>query len=114
MVRLLITFGADVNSKTRGGRTPLHIASTRYSGSMITELLDRGADANIQDSRGWTPFYEAVKYNRTENAQILLPYTNLSLQDNDGKTALEITRSDEMKELISEYLNDPIKEPGEP
>lgn len=111
IARLLIASGADVNAKTDSGITPLHIASTRHSGNIIIELLNKGADPNVQDNLGRTPLYEAIQFKCDENAKILLPYTNLYLQDNDGKTALEIAYSNEIKELIEQYLLLDIKEP---
>jgi ankyrin repeat protein len=113
IVRALLQHGADVHAKNRDGATPLHIASTINYGPLIVVLLSIGADANAQDNLGRTPIFEAVKYNRADNVTILLPHTNLSLRDTDGKTVLENGCSDEIKKLIEEYLDDPIKEPGE-
>ncbi len=55
LIDLLLTRGADVNSRTRMGTTPLHTA-VLYARLEVAELLlDSGADLNAQSSSGATP-----------------------------------------------------------
>jgi hypothetical protein len=55
MIDLLITRGADVNSRTKMGTTPLHTA-VLYARLEVAELLlDAGSDVNAQSASGATP-----------------------------------------------------------
>lgn len=55
VVDLLISRGADVNSRTKMGTTPLHTA-VLYARLEVAELLlDAGADVNARSSSGATP-----------------------------------------------------------
>jgi len=68
IAELLISKGADVKAKNYGGYTPLHYASTKE----IAELLiAKGADVNAKTKRGDTPLDWAIKYKRTETADLL-------------------------------------------
>ncbi len=54
MIDLLLSRGADVNSRTRMGTTPLHTAAL-YARVEVAELLiDSGADVNAQSASGVT------------------------------------------------------------
>jgi len=54
MIDLLLSRGADVNSRTRMGTTPLHTAAL-YARVEVAELLiDAGADVNAQSASGVT------------------------------------------------------------
>ena len=61
VVPLLLEANADVNVRIEDGTTLLHLAA-RYAHPTIVEwLLDRGADANLQDNYGRTPSEFAEK-----------------------------------------------------
>ncbi|KAL3458337.1 ankyrin repeat-containing domain protein [Aspergillus heterothallicus] len=61
-----ISTGADVHS------TPLHYAS-RYGNDRIVEiLLAHGADAFVQDKRGYIPLIIAVRWGKVECTRLLL------------------------------------------
>jgi ankyrin repeat protein len=58
--RLLLEHGADVNAKSLDGRTPLMVAAARAgSSAVLTVLLDKGADPNV-DLEGLTALSEAA------------------------------------------------------
>ncbi|XP_022082212.1 ankyrin repeat domain-containing protein SOWAHC-like isoform X2 [Acanthaster planci] len=53
MIRLVADRGADVNSKSQGGYTPLHIAAMHNKESIMQFLIqDYHADVNIRDYSG--------------------------------------------------------------
>ena len=60
--------------------------------STLRNLLDMGANPNVQDSSGRTPLMYAAKLNDTKAIEIILEHrkkkVDVSLQCNDGKTAL--------------------------
>lgn len=53
-VKALLDKGADVNSKSPYGQTPLFFACDRGSFEIVKLLVDRGADVNVEDT-----FYHA-------------------------------------------------------
>ncbi|CAH8613976.1 unnamed protein product [Schistosoma margrebowiei] len=58
----LICLGANVNAKTKFGRTPLHIAAAHFSsGEIITDLVNR-ADIKMKDIFGETALDIARRY----------------------------------------------------
>ena len=54
-VKRLILAGADVNARTDGGATPLHIAASRGATPVASALIDNGADVQAKDADGRTP-----------------------------------------------------------
>uniref|UniRef100_A0A803MJT9 Chromo domain-containing protein n=1 Tax=Chenopodium quinoa TaxID=63459 RepID=A0A803MJT9_CHEQI len=56
-VRLLATYGADVNRKdvTGGGLTPLHMAAGYARPESARALIEAGADPEAEDDKGRTP-----------------------------------------------------------
>ncbi|KAH9996135.1 ankyrin repeat-containing domain protein [Russula compacta] len=53
-MRLLLEFGADVNSVMRHGWTPLHLASSKDKLEAVRLLLRHGANADALDELGGT------------------------------------------------------------
>lgn len=60
-IKVLIEYGADVNSKIASGRTPLHMATDRDSCNpkFVEFYLQHGADPNITDNQGQTSLHLA-------------------------------------------------------
>ena len=71
IVRLLIANGADVNAKTYGGWTPLHWAAGGGHKVIVELLIAEGADINAKYEDDVTPLDEAIKYKRTETADLI-------------------------------------------
>jgi ankyrin repeat protein len=64
--------GARVNVReTWEGNTPLHFAARTASKSLVTMMLDRGADLKAENKYGRTPLEEAEKFGITEIADML-------------------------------------------
>jgi hypothetical protein len=79
IAELLISKGADVKAKNYGGYTPLHYAPTK---EIVELLIAKGADVNAKTKRGDTPLDWAIKYKRTEIADLL--------RKHGGKTGEEL------------------------
>jgi cytohesin len=100
LVDLLISKGADVNSKDNTGTTPLHYAlgcspkggldSLKEGWKEVAELLlAKGADINAQGYYWWTPLHFAVKNNSKEAVELLLSKgADVNLKDIDDRTPL--------------------------
>lgn len=60
LINLLVSRGADVNSRTRNGTTPLHTA-VLYARLEVAEfLVGKGADVNAPSASGATPLALAI------------------------------------------------------
>ena len=70
----LIQCGADVNARTAGqaGVSPLHCAAIVGNLALAALLLDRGADINARDGRGFTPLHAAVGGGQMDVIRLLL------------------------------------------
>jgi ankyrin repeat protein len=53
-------------------------------------LLARGANANVQDAHGNTPLMSAILNKHTRCAELLLPHSDLSLTNKQGKNAFHL------------------------
>ena len=69
---LLLGSGADPDSRTNKGYTPLHGASERGHIDVVRRLLGGGASVNVLTNEGFTPLHSASHYNQTEAVQLLL------------------------------------------
>lgn len=94
MLTTLIKKGADVNvcchHKPRKsiGRSALHAAVKSGHTSIIDCLLKQGCDANMPDSRGWTPIHDAICEDNTNAAFKLLQH------EADPRRSFSISLSD--------------------
>ena len=50
--------GCEINARDREGYTPLHFAARLEDSAALTLLLERGADPNIPNDDGITPFHQ--------------------------------------------------------
>ena len=58
--KVLLEYGADINSTDAKGKSPLHLAVEEGHEEMIGLLLKYGADINLVDKNGWTPSAQAL------------------------------------------------------
>jgi hypothetical protein len=63
LVGLLVQRGADVNSRTKSGTTPLHTAVLYRRTEIAEYLIDKGADVNAKSASGATPLGLAIAAN---------------------------------------------------
>jgi len=87
-----ISAGADVNSKTLDGDTPLDLAMSMDKEEIAKLLLANGADVNAKNTVGWTPLHEAADRGQMEIAEILIDKgADLNAMDDDDRTPLDVT-----------------------
>src|SRR4030095_12812942 len=55
-VKLCVALGNDVNAANLAKETPMHGAAFRGVNTVVEFLLEKGAQLDPRDSRGWTPF----------------------------------------------------------
>ena len=104
VVKLLVSKGADINAKSKDGRTPLHlaIAFDRSSGAveMLRLLLARGADVNTRDKLGDTPLHTAASAGNTDIVEALVSGgANVNATDRNGDTPLKVAIAGSRKDI---------------
>lgn len=112
-VQALIRHGANINCKNHYGSTPLHRATFFGRVDVVQELLKHDVNVIEQDNSGTTCLHEASRFGYLEIVKLIIPYSNLEFKDNKGQTALDVVKTEEIRQFIQDFLDFPeIKEPG--
>jgi ankyrin repeat protein len=119
LAELLLVHSADPNIQQNDGETPLHLACFKGDLDMVKLLLFHKADPNIQNfTFGKTALHYAVDYSYSELITLLVSYNaNADLKDKHGKSAKDISRSQEISTLLSRsniFMCDPYEIPEKP
>ena len=106
--------GADLNARSAGGWTPLHVATVYNPPAVVKVLLDAGADPNARSGDGRAPLHMAVGYNKdkkkdhhrdAEVATILLNSgADPNVRSSGGWTPLHTAASGGGLSVISDLL----------
>lgn len=104
IMRLLLDYGADIDAREESGRTALYAAIDGEASAppnpldpvgenSVDFLLQKGADVNIQNEEGKTPFLYAVRFFSLYRPSSLLRRlrrygADLEIRDEEGETAL--------------------------
>lgn len=106
-VARIIAQGANVNEKSKLGKTPLIIAASAGHAKIVEVLLERGADIQARDNSGSTPLIAAATAAGDYGAvtKILLDNgADVNAKDNDGATALYIATYFGHRAVVTELL----------
>ena len=93
MAELLLAHGAEVNTKSPSGYTPLHAAVITGNTDLVELLIAHGAEVNAQESDGGhTPLYSAAGWMlcaRTELVRLLIAHgADVNIKSTSGWTPL--------------------------
>ncbi|MHC5073327.1 MAG: ankyrin repeat domain-containing protein [Planctomycetota bacterium] len=93
VIEVMLENGADINTRTSGGLTPLHLTMRlnyeEKSRELIEFLIDNGAGINIKDDFSWTPLHEAVVRGNKLGVQILVSKgADINMKNERGENAL--------------------------
>jgi len=107
---LLYEQGLDIEKPNIIQETPLHLAIKNHREPYIKWLLDNGADANIQDKNGVSPFHHAVASAVDLDKYVLMrtyATPNFDQKTNSGESILfESVRMNCKPELLKLLLED--------
>lgn len=88
-VRFALAMGANPNTHSSSGSTPLHRAAARNFIDIANMLLENGARAGIGNPKSITPLHFAAANGHAEMAELLIDYdANISPKNDDGQTPL--------------------------
>jgi len=111
-INLLLSNGAEINSRNNSGMTPIftYIEWTNGIQDTILELLiSNGASLDVQDVEGETPLhtYLGRLVVSIKTLQILMTETNILLEDNYGRLPLHLVCGNlgSTKEMIKLFLD---------
>lgn len=92
LVSLLISRGANVNSKDRRlEATPLHYAAMNGHVLIVNKLLDAGALIEVHAKDGYTPLHSAAHAGQKDTLKLLLDKgANINSRENSKMTPLHI------------------------
>ena len=71
-LKLLLSYGAKVNSRCIQGETPLHEAVLSGDVSCAEVLIESNADVNAKSNIGFTPIHVAALFGRADCLQLLI------------------------------------------
>jgi hypothetical protein len=114
-IAALLEAGACINLQDKNGATPLHRAVRTRCAEAVQCLLDAGCDPLLQNNSGSTPFHlavqntgrggsgsdEAIAAQRVIIAAFLKRGISPTLKDGNGKSVLDCTRSEQIRELLT-------------
>ena len=104
IIRLLVEYNADVNARSDSGNTALHDAAAYMSEEIIKFLIDRGADATIENLDGKSPqdIAKMPQYGRGEEIRQILT-GSLHAKTNIGEIIDEKTEREERDKQQDSY-----------
>jgi ankyrin repeat protein len=105
-LRLLKCYEVDVNIKDDLGRTPLHYAASSDNLSVVSLLIESGAELDAQDNDGQTPLYMALTegYYYETVWTLLDNGASVELENANGETALHLAVRNDYWENLVEVL----------
>ena len=106
IVELLLKAGAEVNSFTRDGATPLFLAAHNGFSAVCVRLIAAGANVNHQTSdKGLTACMIAAQYGRLKDVKLLLGSgTEVNALSHEGWSALCFAASNGHAACVAELI----------
>jgi len=105
IIELLLQAGADINSKTHIGETPLMVAFTESNREIFDFLLEKGADANMQDSFGETLLHRLAEGSRNDALEmielLLAKGADANIKNRIGDNPYNVASKKNKKEIIA-------------
>ena len=98
----IVADGADPDTCTSTGWTPLIFMVTRHDLEGVSKLIEAGADVNKAENDGWTPLMMAAEFGHTEMVKYLLDAgADVFMQTYTGRTALACAEAGKFTAVIN-------------
>jgi len=106
VVELLLTNGADNNSRTKeGALTPLHVAAVNGNQEIVQVLLNAGCDLESKDTKGNTSLALAVSIGNADVVKTLLQSgANCNCKNKSGSCPLIDATSKSYLQIVEDLL----------
>jgi quinoprotein dehydrogenase-associated probable ABC transporter substrate-binding protein len=106
--QVLLDAGADVNAPvTKGGYSPLMLASISGSNELAAALIEHGAKVNAANPGGVTALMIAAAGNRSSIVELLLKSgADVNARSEDGRTALSIAQANNSDAVVKTMKGD--------
>ncbi len=108
IMRILIGWGINLDTKDRKGRTALHVAAEWGREDIVKELIENGANVNIVDKNEETALHAAARRGFVKIATILIENgINVDRMNKNDKTATDIAiqyRQNQIAGLIEDFI----------
>ncbi len=92
--RLLLAYGADINTLDAGLCTPLHWSANKGDEKFVRLLLENNANPNARDLAWSTPLHEATRKNHIDIVKLLMNYkADPYIKDISEQSAFEIAQN---------------------
>ncbi|AAR83496.1 CNPV150 ankyrin repeat protein [Canarypox virus] len=107
-LKVLISKGADVNTRDIDNDVPLYkamnITDNQIHNEIVDILLRNGADLNITNNYHFTPLHEAVFTSHWLTVKKLIYHgANINAKDETGKTPLHYSRNKQITKLLIQH-----------
>ena len=101
VVEFLLSQGADVQAKDKGGLVPLHNACSYGHYEVVVLLVHAGANVNSADLWKFTPLHEAASKGKYDICRILLQHGADSYKKNrDGQSPLDLAKDSDIQVFL--------------
>ena len=106
IAEILIKSNCDCNIRTHDKKTPLHFASIQGYFDISKLLIENGAILNSNDNEKNTPLHYCSMKGHLELLKYFLgKFPQADTENIYGKTPLDIAKTEEIKNILNEYLN---------
>ena len=109
VVELLVEHGAQVETSSSEGLTPLHLAAQTLGARLVSMLIDNGTEDDYvdrRDSAGWSALHWAARSGKEETVQLLLDNgADVLAADKEDATPLDAALSQGREEIVQLLVN---------
>lgn len=105
MIKMMIRFGANVNSADCDGVGALFLAAVNDNARAVDVLIEAGANIEVQDSREWTPLHAAsAEGSSYAVAALLRQGANKEKMERRGNTPLHLAAENGRPDVVRVLL----------
>ena len=104
MVTLLLERGANLESKTRDGLTPLHCAARSGHENVVDVMIQRGAPISAKTKNGLAPLHMSSQGDHVDAARILLHH-KVRVSSDKLTSQLNVLKREHFSRMSNHFWN---------